>query len=146
MVDGSHAIDHIDDEQQLVFSRNFGPLVDGANSGARDSELRLPVVFADVSNLDKDNKPLARDDRRRFFNLGNRLWHSDSSYRAVPAKYSLLSGRVVVTKGGNTEFADMRAAYDALDRSAAQYRSTVLNAFANVANVLAALQLDAFEG
>jgi alpha-ketoglutarate-dependent 2,4-dichlorophenoxyacetate dioxygenase len=58
---------------------------------------------------------LARDDRRRFFNLGNRLWHSDSSYRAVPAKYSLLSGRVVVTKGGNTEFADMRAAYDALD-------------------------------
>jgi alpha-ketoglutarate-dependent 2,4-dichlorophenoxyacetate dioxygenase len=57
----------------------------------------------------------ARDDRRRMFNLGNRLWHSDSSYRAVPAKYSLLSGRVIVDKGGHTEFADMRAAYDALD-------------------------------
>ena len=71
--------------------------------------------MADVSNLDKDHKPLARDDRRRLFNLGNRLWHSDSSFRAVPAKYSLLSGRIVVDAGGNTEFADMRAAYDALD-------------------------------
>ena len=50
-----------------------------------------------------------------MFNLGNRLWHSDSSYRAVPAKYSLLSGRIVVERGGRTEFADMRAAYDALD-------------------------------
>jgi alpha-ketoglutarate-dependent 2,4-dichlorophenoxyacetate dioxygenase len=58
---------------------------------------------------------LARDDRRRLFNLGNQLWHSDSSFRAVPAKYSLLSGRIVVDAGGNTEFADMRAAYDALD-------------------------------
>src|SRR5581483_5465125 len=57
----------------------------------------------------------ARDDRRRLFNLGNQLWHSDSSFRAVPAKFSLLSGRIVVEKGGNTEFADMRAAYDALD-------------------------------
>jgi alpha-ketoglutarate-dependent 2,4-dichlorophenoxyacetate dioxygenase len=71
--------------------------------------------MADVSNLDKDHKPLARNDRKRMFNLGNRLWHSDSSFRAVPAKYSLLSGRIVVDQGGNTEFADMRAAYDALD-------------------------------
>ena len=47
--------------------------------------------------------------------LGNRLWHSDASFRAVPARYSLLSGRIVTTDGGNTEFADMRAAYDALD-------------------------------
>ena len=58
---------------------------------------------------------MARDDRRRLFNLGNQLWHSDSSFRAVPAKYSLLSGRIIVEKGGNTEFADMRAAWDALD-------------------------------
>jgi len=68
-----------------------------------------------VSNLDADHKPLARDDRRRMFNLGNQLWHSDSSFRAIPAKYSILSGRVTVDKGGRTEFADMRAAYDALD-------------------------------
>ena len=73
--------------------------------------------MADVSNLDKDHKPLARDARTRMFNLGNRLWHSDSSFRAVPAKYSLLSGRIIVDKGGHTEFADMRAAYDALDHA-----------------------------
>jgi alpha-ketoglutarate-dependent 2,4-dichlorophenoxyacetate dioxygenase len=69
----------------------------------------------DVSNLGKDGKPLARDNRQRLFNLGNMLWHSDSSFRPIPAKYSLLSARVVNKKGGNTEFADMRAAYDALD-------------------------------
>jgi alpha-ketoglutarate-dependent 2,4-dichlorophenoxyacetate dioxygenase len=71
--------------------------------------------MADVSNLDANHKPLARDDRRRMFNLGNQLWHSDSSFRAIPAKYSILSGRIVVDHGGRTEFADMRAAYDALD-------------------------------
>ena len=105
----------ITDAQQLAFSRNFGPLEEGANSGARDTELRLPVVFADVSNLDKENKKLERDDRRRMASLGNRLWHSDATFRIVPARYSLLSGRIVTRDGGNTEFADMRAAYDALD-------------------------------
>jgi alpha-ketoglutarate-dependent 2,4-dichlorophenoxyacetate dioxygenase len=69
----------------------------------------------DVSNLGKDGKPLARDSRQRLFNIGNMLWHSDSSFRAVPAKYSLLSARVVNKKGGNTEFAHMGAAYEALD-------------------------------
>ena len=77
--------------------------------------LVIVVIVRDVSNLDKDGKPLARSDRRRMFNLGNRLWHSDSSFRATPAKYSLLSGRVIANDGGNTEFADMRAAYDMLD-------------------------------
>ena len=69
----------------------------------------------DVSNLGKDGKPLPRDHRAHLFNLGNCLWHSDSSFRPIPAKFSLLSARVVNPKGGNTEFADMRAAYDALD-------------------------------
>ena len=105
----------IDDEQQLAFTRNFGPFVDGANSGARDADLRLPVVFADVSNLDKDNTPFARDDRRRLFAIGNRLWHSDSSFKVVPAKYSILHAISIPSKGGDTQFADMRAAYDALD-------------------------------
>jgi alpha-ketoglutarate-dependent 2,4-dichlorophenoxyacetate dioxygenase len=77
--------------------------------------VRLKQGMIDVSNLDQDGQPLERNDRRRMFNLGNRLWHSDSSYRAIPAKYSLLSARVTATSGGNTEFADMRAAYDALD-------------------------------
>ncbi|HYD05311.1 MAG TPA: TauD/TfdA family dioxygenase [Reyranella sp.] len=105
----------ISDEQQLAFSRNFGPLEEGANSGARDSELRLPVVFADVSNLDKEGRISERTNKKRMAALGNRLWHSDASFRAIPARYSILSGRVVTTDGGNTEFADMRAAYDALD-------------------------------
>jgi alpha-ketoglutarate-dependent 2,4-dichlorophenoxyacetate dioxygenase len=105
----------ITDEQQLAFTRNFGPLEEGANSGARDSDLRLPVVFADVSNLDKAGRIAARDNKKRMAALGNRLWHSDASFRAIPARYSILSGRVVTTDGGNTEFADMRAAYDALD-------------------------------
>jgi alpha-ketoglutarate-dependent 2,4-dichlorophenoxyacetate dioxygenase len=105
----------ITDAEQLVFSRNFGPLEEGANSTVRNTELRLDPAFADVSNIDKGGAMLARDNRRRMAALGNRLWHSDASFRAVPARYSLLSGRIVTTDGGNTEFADMRAAYDELD-------------------------------
>jgi alpha-ketoglutarate-dependent 2,4-dichlorophenoxyacetate dioxygenase len=107
---------HLTDEAQLAFSRNFGELEHTRGTGiSKPGELRLDPAFADVSNLDKDNKLLARDNRRRLYSLGNRLWHSDSSFKAVPATYSLLSGRIVVDKGGETEFADMRAAYDALD-------------------------------
>ncbi|HEY4041874.1 MAG TPA: TauD/TfdA family dioxygenase [Rhodopila sp.] len=104
------------DEQQRAFSLNFGPLEQTAGGNiTKDTDRRLDPDMADVSNLGADHKPLARDDRRRLFNLGNQLWHSDSSFRAVPAKYSILSGRIVLDAGGNTEFADMRAAYDALD-------------------------------
>ena len=106
------------DEQQLAFTRNFGALEDTKGGNVtKPEQKRLPPGMADVSNLDQAGKPLARDDRRRMFNLGNQLWHSDSSFRATPAKYSILSGRVVSTSGGNTEFADMRAAYDALDEA-----------------------------
>lgn len=104
------------DEQQLAFSRNFGELEFTRGTGiSKPGELRLDPAFADVSNLDTNNMPLARENRRRLYSLGNRLWHSDSSFKAIPATYSLLSGRIVVDKGGETEFADMRAAYDALD-------------------------------
>ncbi len=106
----------LDDEQQVAFSRNFGPIELAVNSNVlKPEERRLAVELADISNLDRDQRIFARDDRRRMFNLGNQLWHSDSSFRAVPAKYSLLSARQVPATGGNTEFADMRAAYDALD-------------------------------
>src|SRR2546422_233121 len=104
------------DEQQLAFTQSLGPLELAIGTSLRRPEdHRLPTTFADVSNLDKDNKPFARDDRRRLFAIGNRLWHSDSSFKVVPAKYSLLHARSIPSKGGNTEFADMRAAYDALD-------------------------------
>ncbi|WP_439612006.1 TauD/TfdA dioxygenase family protein [Reyranella sp.] len=105
------------DEQQLAFTRNFGPLQEGANTTLTATTMRLGGAFADVSNLDKDNKRLERNDRRRMAALGNRLWHSDATFRIVPARYSLLSGRIVTRDGGNTEFADMRAAYDALDNA-----------------------------
>jgi len=106
----------LEDEQQLVFSRSLGELEHAVGTSLRaPDEYRLPTTFADVSNLDKDNNVFARDDRRRLFAIGNRLWHSDSSFKVVPAKYSLLSARSIPSKGGNTEYADMRAAYDALD-------------------------------
>lgn len=107
---------NITDEQQMAFTLNFGT-IENAKGGniTKQNEYRLKQGMVDVSNLDKDGKPLERSDRRRMFNLGNRLWHSDSSFRAIPAKYSILSARSVASEGGNTEFADMRAAYDALD-------------------------------
>jgi alpha-ketoglutarate-dependent 2,4-dichlorophenoxyacetate dioxygenase len=106
----------ITDEQQLAFALNFGER-ENARGGTvtKKQDYRLTSGLNDVSNLGKDGKPLARDHRTHLFNLGNCLWHSDSSFRAIPAKFSLLSARVVNPKGGNTEFADMRAAYDALD-------------------------------
>jgi alpha-ketoglutarate-dependent 2,4-dichlorophenoxyacetate dioxygenase len=107
---------NITDEQQIAFTRNFGAIENSAGGFVgRPEDRRLNHLMNDVSNLGQDHRPLDRADRRRLFNLGNQLWHSDSSFRAVPAKYSILSGRIVVDKGGNTEFADMRAAYDALD-------------------------------
>jgi len=106
----------ITDDQQLAFSRRFGMLEETRGTGiSKPGEQRLHPAFADVSNLDTDNTVLARDNRRRLYSLGNMLWHSDSSFKAIPASYSLLSGRIVVEKGGETEFADMRAAYDQLD-------------------------------
>jgi alpha-ketoglutarate-dependent 2,4-dichlorophenoxyacetate dioxygenase len=107
----------LDDEQQLAFTRSLGDLEQAIGTSLRaPSEYRLPTTFADVSNLDQNNQPFARDDRRRLFAIGNRLWHSDSSFKVVPAKYSLLHARSIPSKGGDTQFADMRAAYDALDQ------------------------------
>ena len=107
---------HIDDEQQLAFTLSLGKLEGSTRASLRDADdYRLPETFNDVSNLDKNNQVFARDDRRRLFAIGNRLWHSDSSFKVVPAKYSLLHARITPSKGGNTEFADMRAAYDDLD-------------------------------
>src|SRR6185503_2346994 len=97
----------IDDEQQLAFTRSLGDIEHAIGTSLRaPDEYRLPTTFADVSNLDKDNK---------LFGRGNRLWHSDSSFKATPAKYSLLRAVSVPSKGGNTEFAYMVAAYETLD-------------------------------
>src|SRR5438876_4818767 len=107
----------LSDEQQLAFTGHFGELENYATPGhiAKKEEKRLGPSMADFSNLDKDGNILSAEDRLWFFKLGDRLWHSDSSFRPIPAKYSLLSGRVIPSWGADTEFADMRAAYDALD-------------------------------
>ena len=107
----------ISDEQQIAFTRNFGELENYTTSGTvrKREDNRLGPGIADLSNLTKDGNIISAEDRVWFFKLGDRLWHTDSSFRPVPAKYSLLSGRTVPSWGGNTDFADMRAAYDALD-------------------------------
>ncbi len=102
---------------RLAFTRQFGPLESYAAPGhiRRPQEQRLGSGIADFSNLDNNGNIISAEDRLWFFKLGDRLWHSDSSFRPVPAKYSLLSGRILPSWGADTEFADMRAAYDALD-------------------------------
>ncbi len=107
----------LSDDEQLAFTRQFGALENYATPGhiRGSQEQRLGPGMADFSNLDKDGNILSPEDRLWFFKLGDRLWHSDSSFRPIPAKYSLLSGRVIPSWGADTEFADMRAAYDALD-------------------------------
>jgi len=108
----------VTDEQQIMFTHNFGRIERAVgNNITKVENRRLSDEMADVSNLDYHDRIFAQDDRRRLFELANRLWHSDSSFRVVPAKFSLLSAHAVPAKGGNTEFADMRAAYDALDET-----------------------------
>ena len=106
---------HFEDEQQIAFSRQLGTLEEATGDIMSEKDRRLSMDLNDISNLDKNGELLPRDDRRRLFGLGNLLWHSDSSFKEVPAKYSMLSARKIPAAGGNTEFADMRAAYDALD-------------------------------
>lgn len=104
----------ITDEQQQAFSRNFGDLETTVRAYRSDFVPRLDVHMADISNLDENNQLLPTHDRRRLNALGNRLWHSDSSFKRIPARFSLLSARIIPAEGGETQFADMRAAWDAL--------------------------------
>jgi alpha-ketoglutarate-dependent 2,4-dichlorophenoxyacetate dioxygenase len=106
----------ITNDQQLAFTRQLGELEPAyAVPGDNVQVGRIPSEINDVSNLDRDGKTLPREDRQRLFQLGNLLWHSDSSYKPVPAKYSLLLSRAIPDRGGDTQFADMRAAWDTLD-------------------------------
>jgi len=118
----------ITDAEQIAFTRHFGELESYNTPGhiRKREDSRLGPGMADFSNLDKAGNIMSDEDRVWFFKLGDRLWHSDSSFRPVPAKYSLLSGRILPSWGANTEFADMRAAYDALDpRTKAQVEDLV---------------------
>lgn len=105
---------HFDDDQQLAFAQAMGPLEPSVAIVNQHMHRLKYKEMADISNLDVHGNVMQEDDRRRMFNFGNMLWHSDSSFKATPAKYSMLHARVIPPSGGNTEFADMRAAYDAL--------------------------------
>ena len=102
----------ITDAEQVAFSRRFGPLEPLENYSGKP--LRLKEQVADLSNLDTDGKVWDRGDIKRMFNMANMLWHTDSSFKQVPALCSLLSAREIPPVGGETEFTDLRAAYEAL--------------------------------
>ena len=109
----------LSDDQQIVFSRQLGPIHSSAQR-ARHTGIKHRLSsdeIADISNLDGDSNVLAPDSKRRLDWLANRLWHTDASFRAVPGALSLLYAHVVPDEGGDTEFADMRAAYDALPQN-----------------------------
>lgn len=101
-------------DQHLDFAKNFGPLETTIALYRKDMALRVRSEFADVSNLDPEGKVWGKESRQRMFQLGNRLWHTDSSFKRLPARASLLYSRSIAPIGGHTEFADERAAYDAL--------------------------------
>jgi alpha-ketoglutarate-dependent 2,4-dichlorophenoxyacetate dioxygenase len=107
----------LDDQRQMTFARHFGEL-ELPRSGRADVKRRLRPEMSDISNLDEQGRLRGRDDPRRFDQLGNRLWHTDGSFRRVPAALSMLYAHSVpgpsLLGNGETEFADMRAAYDAL--------------------------------
>ena len=106
------------DEQQMEFTANFGELeITLAGQMAKPEERRFQTLeLGDISNYAKGDttKLRERSDKSRMYALANRLWHSDASFRAVGAGYTLLHARIVPSKGADTQFADMRDAYDAL--------------------------------
>ena len=106
--------ERLTEDQQLAFSTRFGSIA-GQNGVLQTGvKRRVSDQLVDISNLDENNRVLGAMDRRRMFALGNQLWHTDSSFKRVPAKYSLLHAHAVTPEGGETQLADMRAAYDAL--------------------------------
>jgi alpha-ketoglutarate-dependent 2,4-dichlorophenoxyacetate dioxygenase len=105
---------HLSQDQHLDFAKHFGPLETTIGVYRKDAPLRLRKEFADVSNLNHDNEVWGKASRLRLFQLSNRLWHTDSSFKRLPARASLLYARSIPPVGGHTEFADERAAYDAL--------------------------------
>jgi alpha-ketoglutarate-dependent 2,4-dichlorophenoxyacetate dioxygenase len=105
---------HLSQDQHLDFARQFGPLDTTIAVYRGDAALRVRKEFADVSNLNHNNELWGRESGLRLFQLGNRLWHTDSSFKRLPALASLLYARSIPSVGGHTEFADERAAYEAL--------------------------------
>ncbi len=105
---------HLTVDQHLAFAKYFGPHETTIAQYRGDEKLRLRPEIADVSNIAPDEKIWGRESRVRMHQLGNRLWHTDSSFKRLPALASMLYARSIAPIGGHTEFADERAGYDAL--------------------------------
>ncbi len=103
------------EEQQVQFSTSFGPLDIGLKRVFKRKERMADERLIDISNLDTEGKVSKRDSPKNLSNFANQLWHSDSSFMQPRAAYSMLHAVKLPSWGGNTEFADLRAAYDALD-------------------------------
>lgn len=106
----------ISEEQQLAFAKYFGELEFSPQPFVQTpgDKRRIGVGMQDISNLDENGKLLTHTDNRRLINLANQFWHTDSTFKRTPAKMSMLTAQSVSPTGGETEFADMRAAWDAL--------------------------------
>jgi alpha-ketoglutarate-dependent 2,4-dichlorophenoxyacetate dioxygenase len=103
------------DDEQLAFAQRLDGQLHSKTGASVLRKSRLGnEALTDISNVDEDGQLLKSDDRRRMYGLGNRLWHTDASFQDPPGRYSMLSARVIPPIGAETEFADMRAAYDAL--------------------------------
>jgi alpha-ketoglutarate-dependent 2,4-dichlorophenoxyacetate dioxygenase len=105
----------LDEDQQIAYARQFGPL----DLGLRKIRKGQPHRFrhdelADISNVKMDGSVAERDSAKIVNNIANQLWHSDSSFQNPSARYSMLHAVAIPARGGETEFADLRAAYDAL--------------------------------
>jgi alpha-ketoglutarate-dependent 2,4-dichlorophenoxyacetate dioxygenase len=105
---------YVGDDEQIAFSRFFGPRETPQAPTAKNDGLRLAKYLFDASNLGTDHEILPADHPRRKMRGGDRLWHSDSSFNPLPTKWSMLHGRIIPPAGGNTDFCDTRAAYDSL--------------------------------
>jgi alpha-ketoglutarate-dependent 2,4-dichlorophenoxyacetate dioxygenase len=107
----------ITQQQQLAFAERFGPIERERTLDPKATPSRFDGAFSDISNLTADGKIWAADSRQRMYKAGNKLWHTDSSFKKLPALTSLLYASTTVPIGGHTEFADQRAAYDALSEA-----------------------------
>jgi alpha-ketoglutarate-dependent 2,4-dichlorophenoxyacetate dioxygenase len=104
------------DAEQLAFAQRFDGTLHAKTGISVLSKSRLGnEALTDISNVDENGEIMKSNDRRRMYALGNRLWHTDASFQDPPGRYSMLSARVIPAVNADTEFADMRAAYDALD-------------------------------
>jgi alpha-ketoglutarate-dependent 2,4-dichlorophenoxyacetate dioxygenase len=101
-------------DQHLAFSERFGPVEKERTLDPKATPSRFSGEFADISNLNAEGKIWGETSRQRMYKAGNKLWHTDSSFKRLPSLCSLLYSRTIAPVGGHTEFADQRAAYDAL--------------------------------